>query len=323
MNEILIYKIGDSHIEVEVAFENETVWLNQKQLSLLFDKGITTINEHIKNIYSEKELEEFSTIRKSRIVQIEGNRKVERELVFYNLDVIISVGYRVKSIQGTQFRQWATKRLNEYLIDGVSLNKKRLEQLQQTIKMISSSSLEDVNLHEAKGLLEIINQYTQSFSLLNDFDSNNLKEEKLEHEISYEIEYKEAVEAIDILKNELISKNQATSLFGNQKDQSFEGTLMNVVQTFDGNYLYQTIEEQAANLLYLIIKNHPFSDGNKRIGAFLFIWYLDKNKHRFKKSGELKINDNGLTTLALLVAQSNPSDKDLMIKLIVNLINER
>jgi death-on-curing family protein len=159
--------------------------------------------------------------------------------------------------------------------------------------------------------------------LLNDFDSNNLKEEKLEHEISYEIEYKEAVEAIDILKNELISKNQATSLFGNQKDQSFEGTLMNVVQTFDGNYLYQTIEEQAANLLYLIIKNHPFSDGNKRIGAFLFIWYLDKNKHRFKKSGELKINDNGLTTLALLVAQSNPSDKDLMIKLIVNLINER
>jgi death-on-curing family protein len=323
MNEILIYKIGDSHIEVEVAFENETVWLNQKQLSLLFDKGITTINEHIKNIYSEKELEEFSTIRKSRIVQIEGNRKVEREVVFYNLDVIISVGYRVKSIQGTQFRQWATKRLNEYLIDGVSLNKKRLEQLQQTIKMISSSSLEDVNLHEAKGLLEIINQYTQSFSLLNDFDSNNLKEEKLEHEISYEIEYKEAVEAIDILKNELISKNQATSLFGNQKDQSFEGTLMNVVQTFDGNYLYQTIEEQAANLLYLIIKNHPFSDGNKRIGAFLFIWYLDKNKHRFKKSGELKINDNGLTTLALLVAQSNPSDKDLMIKLIVNLINER
>lgn len=323
MNEILIYKIGDSHIEVEVAFENETVWLNQKQLSLLFDKGITTINEHIKNIYSEKELEEFSTIRKSRIVQIEGNRKVEREVVFYNLDVIISVGYRVKSIQGTQFRQWATKRLNEYLIDGVSLNKKRLEQLQQTIKMISSSSLEDVNLHEAKGLLEIINQYTQSFSLLNDFDSNNLKEEKLEHEISYEIEYKEAVEAIDILKNELISKNQATSLFGNQKDQSFEGTLMNVVQTFDGNYLYQTIEEQAANLLYLIIKNHPFSDWNKRIGAFLFIWYLDKNKHRFKKSGELKINDNGLTTLALLVAQSNPSDKDLMIKLIVNLINER
>ncbi|MFN5984863.1 MAG: RhuM family protein [Fluviicola sp.] len=323
MNEILIYKIGDSHIEVEVAFENETVWLNQKQLPLLFDKGITTINEHIKNIYSEKELEEFSTIRKSRIVQIEGNRKVEREVVFYNLDVIISVGYRVKSIQGTQFRQWATKRLNEYLIDGVSLNKKRLEQLQQTIKMISSSSLEDVNLHEAKGLLEIINQYTQSFSLLNDFDSNNLKEEKLEHEISYEIEYKEAVEAIDILKNELISKNQATSLFGNQKDQSFEGTLMNVVQTFDGNYLYQTIEEQAANLLYLIIKNHPFSDWNKRIGAFLFIWYLDKNKHRFKKSGELKINDNGLTTLALLVAQSNPSDKDLMIKLIVNLINER
>ena len=307
---------------VEVRFEEDTVWLNQKQLSELFDKNIMTINEHIRNIYSEKELEENPTIRKSLIVQKEGKRNVSREVTFYNLDVIISVGYRVKSKRGVQFRQWATQRLKEHLAKGYSINQKRLEQLQQTIQLISQSGqTENLSLHEAKGMLDIIANYTQSFIVLNQYDSNSLIAEKLNENITYVIKYDEAAEAIVELKKQLVSKKQATEIFGNQKDESFQGILGNIVQSFGGEYLYHSIEEQAAHLLYFVIKNHPFSDGNKRIGAFLFIWFLEKNKHRFKKSGELKINDNALVALALLVAQSNPNEKELMVKLIINLIN--
>ena len=178
-----------------------------------------------------------------------------------------------------------------------------------------------MKLNEAKGLLDIIANYTQSFVLLNKYDSHTLQLEKLNEQITYEIKYDEAFNAIDQLKKELISQKEATGLFGNQKDNGFKGLLGNVVQSFGGEYLYKSIEEQAAHLLYFIIKNHPFSDGNKRIGAFMFIWFLEKNKHSFKKNGEVKINDNGLVALALLVAQSNPGDKELMIQLIINLIS--
>jgi death-on-curing family protein len=177
-------------------------------------------------------------------------------------------------------------------------------------------------LSEAKGLLEILGSYTRSFILLNQYDSNSLKTENLNSDITYEIKYEEAKNAIAELKKQLIEKKEATDLFGREKDHSFEGTLQSIVQSFDGQYLYHSIEEQASHLLYFIIKNHPFNDGNKRIGAFLFVWFLEKNKHRFKKSGELKINDNALAALALLVAQSNPTEKEVMVKLICNLIQE-
>ena len=210
------------------------------------------------------------------------------------------------------------------MVKGYSINQKRLEQLEQVVKIVQQSgNNENLQLSEAKGLLEIISNYTQSFILLNQFDSSTLKEEQLNETITYEIKYQESKAAIEELKRQLIAKKEATKLFGNEKDESFGGILGNIVQTFEGQYLYPTIEEQAAHLLYFIIKNHPFSDGNKRVGAFLFIWFLEKNKHRFKKSGELKINDNGLTALALLIAQSNPFDKELMIKLVVNLIKDR
>jgi death-on-curing family protein len=241
------------------------------------------------------------------------------ETKFYNLDVIISVGYRIKSKQGTLFRQWATQRLKEHLIQGYTINQKRLDELKQTVQLIRKS-LDDINLTETKGLLEIITQYTQSFILLNQFDSHSITNSHLSEEITYEIHYNEAIKAIEVLKTKLIEQKEATALFGNEKDKSFEGTLLSIVQTFDGDYLYPSIEEQAAHLLYFVIKNHSFSDGNKRIGAFLFIWFLEKNKYRFKKSGELKINDNALVALALLVAQSNPNDKELMIQLIIQLI---
>ncbi|MBX3164241.1 MAG: virulence protein RhuM/Fic/DOC family protein [Bacteroidetes bacterium] len=323
MNEIAIYKSADNKVEVSVQMDKETVWLSQKIMAELFDKDSDTIGLHLKNIYSEGELEEKSTTEYFSVVQKEGSRSVKRKVKFYNLDAIISVGYRVNSKRGTQFRQWATNRLKEYLIQGYSINQKRLDELHQTVQLIQKSIGEETNLKEAKGLLEIISNYTQSFVLLNKYDSNSIETQKLNENVTYEISYNEAKSAIAELKSQLVKQKEATDLFGNEKDKSFSGILQSIVQTFGGQYLYTSIEEQAAHLLYFVIKNHPFSDGNKRIGAFLFVWFLEKNKHRFKKSGEVKINDNGLVALALLVAQSNPAEKDLMIKLITQLINSQ
>jgi len=322
-NQIEIYQNKDNQIQIEVRFEGETVWLSQAQLVELFQSSKANISEHLRGIFQSGELSPDSTVRKFRTVRHEGSRQVSREIEHYNLDVIISVGYRVNSKRGIQFRQWATQKLKDYLVKGFAINNKRLEQLQQTIQLISKTGAVDtLQLQEARGLLEIIGNYANSFILLNQFDSNELETEKLNENITYEISYSEAHTAIDELKHQLIKRKEATGLFGNEKDDGFKSSLQAIVQTYGGQYLYPSIEEQAAHLLYFIIKNHSFSDGNKRIGAFLFIWFLEKNKHRFKKTGELKINDNGLTALALLVAQSQPSEKDLMIKLVINLIKD-
>ena len=319
-NAIEIYKTKDNHTEVEVKIDNETVWLTQKQMAQLFDKDSDTISLHLKNIYTEGELEENSTTELSSVVQKEGKREVNRKIKYYNLDVIISVGYRVKSKRGTQFRQWATQRLRDYLVKGYATNQKRLNELQQVVQLIQQSGGQQLKSTEAKGLLDILTNYTRSFVLLNQYDSGKLQTKGFTSHISYVIEYPEATTAIAGLKKQLLAKKEASQLFGKEKDNSFEGILLSVVQTFDKQYLYPSIEEQAAHLLYFIIKNHPFADGNKRIGAFLFIWFLEKNKHRFKKSGEVKINDNALTAIALLTAQSDPREKELMVKLISNLV---
>lgn len=320
--EILIYKAKDGSQEMEVILDNETVWLNQYQLSKLFSTDRTSVQKHIGNIFKTKELDEKQTCAKIAQVQKEGQKSVRREILHYNLDVIISLGYRINSKKGTQFRQWATQRLKEHLVNGYTINEKRLAQLEQAVKLIQlTGEAKELSATEAKGLLEIITNYTQAFILLNRFDSNELVPGELNENISYEIEYSEAVKAITTLKKQLVKKKEASALFGNERDGAFAGILNSVVQTFGGAYLYKSIEEQAAHLLYFVIKNHPFTDGNKRIGAFLFVWFLERNKHRFKKSGELKINDNALVALALLVAQSDPNDKELMISLVVNLIN--
>jgi len=318
VSNIELYQSSNGETQIEVKFDAETVWLSLNQISELFGRDKSVISRHLKNIYKEGELEMDSTVAKNATVQKEGKRTIKREIEFYNLDAIISIGYRVNSVQGTRFRIWATTRLKEYLIQGYSLNQKRLEELNQLIEIISKNEIQN---NEAKGLLDILANYTKSFILLNQFDSNRLELNYLEENITYEIDYNEALFAIKELKSQLIQKKEATELFGNQKDRTFSGILQSVIQTFDGIYLYPTIEEQASHLLYFVIKNHPFSDGNKRIGAFLFVWFLEKNKHLLKNSGESKINDNALTALALLVAQSNPNEKELMIKLICNLIN--
>jgi death-on-curing family protein len=324
MKEIEIYKSKDGKTEVEVTFDQETVWLTQKQMADLFQSTVPNINTHIKNLYTEKELFKKSTVKKSLIVQIEGKRRINRAVDTYNLDVIISVGYRVKSKQGVLFRQWATQKIKEYLVQGFAINQLRLNQLKQTVQIIQKGIKDDeLNVNEAKGIIEIISNYTNSFILLNHYDSNKIVLPKLNDTIIYEIRIAEAREAIKELKKSLIKKKEATELFGNEKDRSFEGILGNIIQSFGGEYVYKSVEEQAAHLLFFIIKNHPFTDGNKRIGAFIFVWFLTKNKHHFKKNGELKINDNALVAVALLVAQSNPDEKEIMIALVVNLINSR
>ena len=323
-NEIIIYQNQQNETEVQVRFEGDTFWLSQRLMAVLFDKDSDTIGLHLRNIYEELELDELATTEFFSVVQIEGKRKVTRKIKHYNLDAILSVGYRVNSKRGTQFRQWATARLKDFLVKGYAINQKRLDELSQMVSIIAQSTQSDnLKLNEAKGLLNVLSNYTQSYILLNQFDNHSLKTDNLNENVTYKIKYEEAKPQIDALKQKLIDLKEATALFGNEKDNSFRGILGNVLQTYDGQYLYPSIEEQAANLLYFVIKNHPFNDGNKRIGAFLFIWFLEKNKHRLDTNGNVKINEFGLVALALLVAQSNPSDKDLMINLIISLIQNR
>jgi len=244
---IEIYQTPDGQLQMEVQFEKDTVWLSQSQMTELFQRDRTVITKHINNIFREGELYEKSNVQKMHIANS------DKPIVLYSLDVIISVGYRVKSKQGTQFRQWATQRLKDYLVKGYSLNQKRLEQLQQVVEVIQrSGGTESLQISEVKGLLEILGNYTQSFIILNQYDSHSLLTGSLNENITYEIQYEEATAAIVELKRQLIAKKEATELFGNQKDDSFRGVLGNIVQSFGGQHLYPSIEEQAANLLYFV-----------------------------------------------------------------------
>jgi death-on-curing family protein len=318
-NKIEIY-LAKNGVEIAVKIEQETVWLDAHLIARLFNVNRPAIVKHIQNIYKSNELGEGSTC--SILEQVASDGRM-RKMNLYNLDVIISVGYRVNSREATQFRQWATQRLKDYLVKGYVINQKRLDELGKMVQFIEQSGkTETLQLQEAKGLLDILSHYTKSFVLLNQYDSHSLQTAYLNENITYEIQYDEAIAAIAELKKQLMAKNEATDLFGKEKDGGFKSSLQSIVQTFGGQYLYPSIEEQAAQLLYFVIKNHAFNDGNKRIGAFMFVWFLEKNKHRFKQSGELKINDNALTAIALLVAQSAPEDKELMTQLIINLIKD-
>lgn len=322
--EIVIYKTKGGETSLEVKLEKDTVWLSQKHMAELFQKDVRTVNEHIKNIFKERELTEKSVIRKSRITASDGK---EYEIQLYNLDVIISVGYRVKSKQGTQFRIWASKVLKDHLIKGYTINPKRLpetnlRELEEAITLIKNTLNKKLLTNdEATGLLKVITDYANSWILLQKYDSNKLEDPKKKHKPKYELTYEKAMEAISKLKADLKSKKEATDLFGNERDSSFEGIIGNIYQTFTGEDLYPSIEDKASHLLYFIIKDHPFTDGNKRIGAFLFVLFLSNNGYLFKANGERKINDNALVALALLIAESNPKQKDTMIKLVMNFLS--
>jgi prophage maintenance system killer protein len=325
-NQIEIFRTENNQTEIQVLFENDSVWLSQKQMSQLFQSSIPNINMHIKSIYDEEELTEFGTIQDFLIVQKEGNRDVQRRQKIYNLDVIISVGYRIKSKQGTQFRQWATQRLKDYLVKGFVLNEKRLLELnykyteiQNAIKLASKAgNVESLTSTEAKGILKVIETYAYALETLDKYDHQKLTIDSADSvQKLQKLSYKEAIKQIKIWRE----FQKAGSLFGNEKDESFKSSLETIYQTFDGIDLYPSLEEKAANLLYFIVKNHSFSDGNKRIAAGLFIYFLDLNNNLYNELGNKRIGDNALVAITIMIAESKADEKDMMIKLVVNLIN--
>jgi len=326
MSEMVVY--NDGEIELTAPLKNETVWLNRNQISNLFDRDVKTIGKHINNVFKDGELEKSSTVAKFATVQKEGEREITRNVEFYNLDLIISVGYRVKSQRGVRFRQWATKILKTYMINDYVLNKdklqqKKLDELDQTIQLIKQGlENQELSTTEAKGFVEIISNYAKSWALLQGYDEQSLEEVVEHQEQKFILGYDEAKEAIAELKRVLMTKGEATQLFGQEKAGEFKGNLLNIYQSFGGEELLPSIEQKAANLLYYVIKGHPFNDGNKRIGAFLFVLFLHKNGMLHKPNGEPKINDNALASLALLVATSAPEQKEIIIKLVMNMLYE-
>ena len=328
-NQIVIYKSKTNQIELEVNFSKETVWLTQAQIANLFDVNIPAISKHIKNIYSEGELLKKRTVSKMEIVQMEGQRQIKRKVDFYNLDMIISIGYRVNSMKATQFRIWATKTLKQYLVKGYVLNKKRLTEQQKYLKnlsdnveLIRSKIKSPMLAGQEEELLGIVKKYIDSIKLLKRYDDRNLETKNLSLKTGFELEYEKVIENVLWFRQELLKQKLASDLFGAENSTKLQGLIGAINQTFDGKYLYPSIEEKAANLLYFVIKDHPFVDGNKRIGSTLFIYFLNKNRYLFKKNGEVKINDRALVALALLVAVSDPKEKETIVKLIINLIKD-
>ena len=313
-----IYR-SEGETQIEVRFENETVWLNRSQIAILFGRDIKTIGKHLTTIFSEGELVRLATVANFATGQNEGGREVERQIEFYNLDVIISLGYRVKSKEGTHFRQWATQRLKDYLIKGYAVNQERLSQLQQSFQLIREAALsDDFSKAQVKEIIDVLADYALGLDILDGYDKQNLEMGMVQPNSIFQISYQEAKVAIE----ELRIKFGGSLLFGNEKDDSFKSSISTINQTFDSKELYPSIEEKAAHLLYFVVKNHSFTDGNKRIAAWLFVWYLAKNNYLLNSKGIPKVANNALAAITLMVALSKPEEKDLMILVIVNSINK-
>ena len=323
--EVKIYKPSKGEADLRVRLEGETVWLDAHQMALIFGVNRPAIVKHINNIYRTGELDKNSTCSILEQVALDGKT---RKMNLYNLDMIISVGYRVNSKRATQFRVWATKVLKNYLIQGYAINKKRVleaenkfRQLQEAINFLKNKSRKEKLQGQEKEILSILSDYANTFTLLEKYDKNKLKSGK-GREADFVLEYKECLNLISELKKSLVSKKEASGIFGNESGHGFEGVVGNLYQTFGGKQLYKTIEDKASHLLYLVIKDHPFTDGNKRIASFLFVYFLDKNNYLYRESGEKKINDNALTALALLIAESDPREKEQMTALISQLLKK-
>jgi len=323
MSEIVIYEDGD--LSIEIPLKDETIWLSTEQIASIFDVNRPAIVKHIGNIYKSEELDKDSTCSILEQVAKDGKR---RKINFYNLDVIIATGYRVNSKKATAFRRWATEVLKKHLIEGYTLNQKRLQQtgmeaFKKAVALLQTTiDQEQLGCDEAKGLLDVIISYGRSWSLLEGYDENSLTIPRHRTDELFVLGYSEAKEAIEALKTELMRKKEASALFGREKAGEFDGIIGNIYQTFGGDDLIETVEEKAAHLLYYIVKDHPFNDGNKRIGAFLFILFLQKNGVLYRKNSEAKINDNALVALTLMIAKSLPEQKDTVIALVVNMLAE-
>lgn len=320
---IRIYQLEDGKTEINVQLDNETVWLNLNQMVELFERDKSVISRHISNVFKEKELQRDSVVAKNATTALDGKTyKVD----YYNLDVIISVGYRIKSKRGTQFRIWANQIIKDFLIKGYSINEKRLSQqneqlkeLQESVKILGEVlNYKMLTNDESTGLLKIISDYAYALDILDQYDYQKLEINNTSGKEIFQLTYEEAMNQIRIAKK----AHGNSDLFGHEKDDSFRSSISTIYQTFDSEDLYPSIEEKAANLLYFITKNHSFSDGNKRIAAFLFLYFLERNGILFDRNGNKRIADNTLVALTLMIAVSKPDEKETMTKVIVNLINK-
>lgn len=309
MDQIVIYETENGESQIDVRMENDTVWLSQQQMAALFQTDRTSILRHIKHIYKTHELEEEPTCAFFAQVRQEGTRTIERQIPYYNLDMIISVGYRVNSIRGTQFRIWANRVLKNYLVRGYAANQRRLAELNQAIQLMQRT-----RGLEAAQVLSVVERYTRALNLLDDYDHQRVDKPegtKSGHVLS-------ADECREFIKTMRFASE--SELFGNEKDASFEASLGAIYQTFGGQDVYPTIQEKAANLLYFITKNHSFSDGNKRIAAALFLYFLDKNGLLLRGDGQKRISDNTLVAITLMIAESRPQEKELMVNIVMHFL---
>lgn len=323
-SEIEIYTNPDNSIQLEVKLDKETVWLTQQQMANLFVTDRTSILRHIKNIYNSEELTENSTCAKIAQVRFEGNRQVSRTISYYNLDMILSIGYRVNSKQAIAFRRWATKILKDYLIKDYAINQniqlQHYQELKEVVALLSRtlSLQEKPTQDEYAGLFNVISDYVYALDTLDSYDYQQLTIDKTTQKEPFHATYENAMEAITALKE----KFGGSALFANEKDDSFKSSIGQIYQTFGGEELYPSVEEKAAMLLYLVTKNHSFSDGNKRIAAMLFLWFLSNNGVLYAADGHKRIGDNTLVALTLMIAESRTEEKDIMVKVVVNLINQ-
>ena len=318
--EVVVYEAPDGEVQLSVRLNKETVWLTLRQMAELFERDRSVVNRHVLNLFQEGELERSATCADFAQIRPEGGRRVTRKIKHFNLDVIISVGYRVKSLRGTQFRQWATRTLREHLVRGYTLNERRLaerglREAKETLDLLART-LRSQSLVSGAGeaVLELVTRYADTWRLLLEYDEDRLETPPGTRPPSTALDHEHAVAAIADFRAALIARGEASPLFGNLRGEALEGILGNVEQTMFGKPLYRTREEKAANLLYFLVKDHPFTDGNKRIGSLLFLLYL-------RQEGlEHDLNPQALTALTLLIAESAPANKDLMVRLIVNLL---
>lgn len=322
-SDILLYQSPNGQTQLEVHLQNETVWLTQAQMAELFDVSRPNVTMHLRNVFKEGELEEISVGKESLLTAADGK---QYRVKLYNLDVIISVGYRVKSLRGTHFRQWATGILRQYLVEGYALNERRLREstrqlndLKRLVKLQAEiATSQELTAGQSDALLRVLGDYARALDVLDQYDHQRLRVQGTASEEPFELTYEAGLEAVDSLREQF----GGSVLFGREKDASFQSSVRSIYQSFGGEYLYPSVEEKAANLLYFVVKNHSFSDGNKRIAAFLFVWFLDRNQCLYKPDGSRRLADNALVALTLLIAESKPEDKDTMVTLVVNLINQ-
>ena len=323
-NAIEIFQSDDGRAEVKVRLEQDTVWLTQRQMSELFVTTPENVLMHLKNIYKDQELAENSTTKKFLVVQTEGKREVERQLQHYNLDAIISVGYRVNSKQGVQFRIWASNVLRDHLLQGYTLNQQRFEQnadaLRQALALIEKTAQSpELTAESGSGLVEIVSRYTQTFLWLQQYDEG-LLEEPSGQSGGVLASFEQAMGSLNQLKQQLMARGEATELFAQLREDGLASLLGNLEQSVFGEPAYPSVESKAAHLLYFVIKNHPFSDGNKRSGAFLFVDFLHRNGRLLNARSEPVINDTGLAALTLLIAESDPKQKEVIIRLVMTML---